>query len=478
MLIDNFMAFPDEQSMQLFVQAVEAADRRQEESERRQYGSVLGQDIYDQAKALGASTYDLYVAVKSLGLTPQQTLDAYRQYVQRNVDEGPSVPFLVWLRGRYGNGNGPGGGGGTGGGTGTGGVGTGGGSFGTIPEDRNAMARVREMFPWVAELGLDNLILDWVRQGLSPEGIVAELRQTPQWKQRFPGIRRPNGELRMSEAQYLARETEYRQLLRQFGIADQLYDEPSEVAIFFDREIDPNELRDRLVAWDTVQRSGQEVKNAFYVYAGIRLSDEDLYRMIIDERAREQAIREYAINVQTNPPDHQTIVQRATQVTIPWLQQRGIDTTQLPPNALYNLTQLLMFGGNRMLSLTELQHAVESALIGGAALEQGLALPSYEDVQRFREAGINRARALEAYGRYSRLAGYLSAAGIRAGFGPITQRTFEQATFLSSGEAQAAIERALAVEEAMARSRAGEFGFRQDRTGRFRLTGFGAYPVF
>src|SRR5579884_2471813 len=140
--------------------------------------------------------------------------------------------------------------------------------------------------PWIGQLGLQSQILTWAQQGLSPDSIVAEIRATPQWQSMFPGIRRPDGTLRMNEGQYQGQEDSYRQLLNTGGFQGDQWSH-QDLAAFFQNEIDPNELQTRIDKWNQVQTSGGSTKAAFAVYAGIPLTDEQIFQAMIDPSVRQ-----------------------------------------------------------------------------------------------------------------------------------------------------------------------------------------------
>ena len=123
------------------------------------------------------------------------------------------------------------------------------------------------------------------------------------------------------------------------------------------------------------------------------------------------------------------------------------------------------------LALNELVSAFELALLGSAALEQGLALPSRERLESFRQAGISRAQALQTYGNFVRDRGALSGALRRSRGREITQFEFEQSQLLFDGRAQSDLRAALAQESARSDG-GGTVRFGQDQAGRVVQQGF------
>ena len=180
----------------------------------------------------------------------------------------------------------------------------------------NALDTIKQAFPWIDQLGLTKQLQTWVTQGLTSDAIVAELRQTPQYKQRFPGILRPDGTMRMNEAQYLSTEDNYRQLLKQYGRPGQEYSNPQDFVGLFSNDIDPNEFKQRLDTYDQIQRSSSFVKAAFYVYAGLKITDDQLYQAVANPDTFTQLTSQYQQAVTANPPDYQTFINRATEFAL------------------------------------------------------------------------------------------------------------------------------------------------------------------
>ena len=138
-------------------------------------------------------------------------------------------------------------------------------------EPSTLLNELKVMFPWLDQIGLPpQFFQELSATSASADEMVVKLRQQPQYKARFAGMWRSDGSLRMNEAQYLAREQDYRTVLRQFGYDGQ-YTTPASLVGIFDSEQDPNELRDRMTMYQTVKESSAATKDAFYVYAGMNV---------------------------------------------------------------------------------------------------------------------------------------------------------------------------------------------------------------
>lgn len=330
---------------------------------------------------------------------------------------------------------------------------------------QNAIQMLLAAHPWLEQLGIQQQLLQWTIDGFDGEAIVGLVRETPQWKAMFPGIRREDGTLRMKESDYLRVRDAYRTLI--FNFTGRELNNPADFTGLFERNISPAELEERLQIWDIVQRDGGEIRSAFYVYAGMRLSDEDLYRYIVDREARQNFDAEYTTRAAQQQLTYDLFITRATEVGIQQvvddlieLRRQGVATDEairrvqdLDPNVARQLMDVLYHGGRPdggdYLALNELTRAFELAMIGSAATQQGFALPTEERVRAFRQAGIDRAKALEEYGRFAANQRLIEGMVARAGGGRFSQADWEQAVFLRSGPENELLRRAQRQEDSL-----------------------------
>lgn len=342
-------------------------------------------------------------------------------------------------------------------------------------------AEIAAAFPWMQQLGLTpQWFQNVAAESSSTAEIVAKLRQSPEYKLRFPSINRADGSVRMNEAQYIAREGDFRTLLKQYGYDMSSYSTPSTLGGFFDKEIDPNEFKQRLDVYQELGNSSQNTIDAFYVYAGITVSVDDLYSASVDPIAREGLSGQYVNAISGGKFNYQTFITRATQVgnrrvadALSALQSSGAVTSEavnkilsIDPLFGEQIVDALYTGGDPGgggdLSLQELLSAFEYAGIGAAATNSNLVMPTRERVVEIRSAGIDRARAAEAYSSYGMNKNLWNAASMRSGGGGLTQTEFEDAAFFGDVDASAEIQRALASEKA-AGVTPGGFRFVEDR---------------
>lgn len=347
---------------------------------------------------------------------------------------------------------------------------------------------LRASFPWLDQVGFTpDFFQSLVAKAASPDEVVAQLRGTPQFKQRFPGLYRSDGSLRMNEAQYLQQETSYRQVLSQYGYGDK-YKDAVDLVGFFEGEMDPNELNQRLTTYKSIQDSGQATKDAFYAYSGLQLTDEDLYQATVDPAAKQNLADEYNSRVASGAFDYTTFITRATELgltrvasTLQDAQKSGAVTgtavqrvLQVDPTFARSIMDVLYHGGQpgtaSTLNLNELLSTFEQAAIGAAATNAGLLMPTKEKVAALRAAGVDRAKAQSVYTQLGSSLGVYDAAVQRTGGGAFGQGRAEDALLLGDSAAQSALQTGLAREDAAGQG-VGSFQIQTNPNGGFRQQG-------
>jgi hypothetical protein len=123
------------------------------------------------------------------------------------------------------------------------------------------------------EYGLSSLydtIVNYVRDGYSPDAIAILLRQTPQYKERFPAMEAMARKGRaINEAQYIAYERAASGLERQYGLPSGMLGKDA-VTNLLTNEVSADELEQRVVmAAAGAFQTSQEVKDTFAQYYGI-----------------------------------------------------------------------------------------------------------------------------------------------------------------------------------------------------------------
>lgn len=352
------------------------------------------------------------------------------------------------------------------------------------------LAELRVMFPWLDQIGLTpEFFQSLVADAASADDVIVKLRQQPQYKARFLGLWRDDGSIRMTEAQYLQQEDNYRQVLRQYGYGD-AYTNASSLVGFFQGDVDPNELKDRLETYRNIKNSGQSLKDAFYVYAGINLTDDDLYQAVVDPAAGQRLVDNYNSRVAASTFDYTTWITRATErglqrvsETLGQLQASGALTGQAvqsilrtDPDFARTIMDALYTGGGAVsgaqpLALAELLSSFEYAAIGAAARNAGLDLPTKERIVQIRQAGIDRAQATNAYTQFGTQSSAIDDAVRRVTGTGFNQTQFEDASFLGDAAQQGRLQAGVAREQAAGQG-SGQFRMDMNAQGRFVQQGF------
>ena len=107
---------------------------------------------------------------------------------------------------------------------------------------------------------------DQIKSGVSELRIIQNLRETAEYKARFPGMeaRGTAGLPQMSESDYLAYERSVREIMRRHGMPPGFYDDPNDFAELIAADLSPDEVQSRVVdGYGRVVNAPIEVRQAF-----------------------------------------------------------------------------------------------------------------------------------------------------------------------------------------------------------------------
>lgn len=356
----------------------------------------------------------------------------------------------------------------------------------TSDQTRNAVYDwINAQFPWARELGLEDMIKNAIETDLDDDVLIAQIRQSPQYLAAFPGITDEQGRMRFQdESAYVDQVRAYREILRDAGTIDGqlMYDpsteSPADYAAFMERGISTTELQERVDTYRNLANASGGVRAAFRAYANMEVPVATLYQAVTDPSSAQELIAQYNKNVldggNTYPEqiaNWAEAVSEYTMETLQSLESQGILPTGAAArmNALseeerQGLVEALYLGDGTeldpLLDFDELTEAYQYAIIGGAASEQGLVAPSLERIKAIRQAGIDRAKALKAYGTFAGQQGLINAMLSRTnvqgeGVGTFTQSDFEEAVFLNKAAETDLLTRASQSEQALGRAGGG-----------------------
>lgn len=137
---------------------------------------------------------------------------------------------------------------------------------GLTGSDRDAAVALQSVFSQYGISTLAPRIVDFIKQGYSPDTISILLQNTDEYKQRFSGNQKrlAAGLPVLSPAEYLATESAYRQIFSMAGLPAGFYDTPQDFADFIGRDVSPTEVQDRVNAASELLNSAPPEALAFW----------------------------------------------------------------------------------------------------------------------------------------------------------------------------------------------------------------------
>lgn len=151
----------------------------------------------------------------------------------------------------------------------------------------DAFHRLRGILEGYGLGSLTAWLLDQITAGEPDEAIFLNLRTQPAFRARFPALeaRRKLGLPDISLDDYIRTESAYRSALRTFGYDERYYDSPADFVALFSADESPDEFGGRLALWNEATAvRGPRLREAFLSYAGISLSDPDLFGLLSGQR--------------------------------------------------------------------------------------------------------------------------------------------------------------------------------------------------
>lgn len=167
--------------------------------------------------------------------------------------------------------------------------------------EASARAIIRDFLTQIGLPELEDLLYNIVvaDQDYSPQRLAIEVRRTPQYAARFPGMaaRQQSGLPAISEAEYIRDEREYRRLMKSAGLPTGFYDDPTDFARFIGNDISPAELGRRIQdGYQAVSQSDPSVRDTMRQFYGV--TDGELAAYFLDPSRAEQLIIQQAATAQ------------------------------------------------------------------------------------------------------------------------------------------------------------------------------------
>lgn len=160
---------------------------------------------------------------------------------------------------------------------------------------RSAAATLRSAFEAYGLGGLSSTITGYIMDGKPASEVSILLRQTPQYKERFPAMDTlaKNGRA-ITEGEYIGLETNYNKILSGAGL-NGYFKSPNDYAQYIAKDISPEEFASRVnTATTFVNNSNPNAVEMFKNYYGI--NKEDLLRYYLDpEKAAPELLKKASI---------------------------------------------------------------------------------------------------------------------------------------------------------------------------------------
>ncbi len=148
------------------------------------------------------------------------------------------------------------------------------------PEPIDFRARAQALFPWLPPALLNIYAEAWAKTG-NPSLALAEIRASPQYNDFFPGNKRDDGSLRLSEAEYLARIDGFKLALSQFNLNPANFS--SRFVEMIEGELTATQFASRLSsAFDDIITAMPEIREFYSDNFGIGMTDEAIFASFLD----------------------------------------------------------------------------------------------------------------------------------------------------------------------------------------------------
>lgn len=137
------------------------------------------------------------------------------------------------------------------------------------PRARNFTQEAKRLLPWMPDELIGVYATAWQETG-DPSQATAIMRSNQAYERYFPGNKKPNGMLAMSEMDYVSYVDRSRQMMRAAGLPPGFYDEPQDFANFIQNNLSLNEVEQRVnEGYLAAMQAPAEFRTALRDYYGI-----------------------------------------------------------------------------------------------------------------------------------------------------------------------------------------------------------------
>jgi hypothetical protein len=152
------------------------------------------------------------------------------------------------------------------------------------------------LFPYYPSNLIDLIVTEWTRTG-SIDLALAQVRTTDEFQTSFPGIKREDGSLRMTEIQYLELKDNMKDQLRTYNLNPDVFNNAIVEAISGD--VNAQEFAERLsFGYEQLLNNKDEVLKQFNEVYGYNLGETELFAMFIDPNISEAVLQNQILTSQ------------------------------------------------------------------------------------------------------------------------------------------------------------------------------------
>lgn len=141
-------------------------------------------------------------------------------------------------------------------------------------------AQARALYPYLPDSLIKIFADAWAESGNAAVALGV-MRSSGAYESAFPGIKRSDGTIRMSEQEWYATREAYSRLFREFGLNSDLFS--GRFTTLMENAVSPSELASRLgAAYEQIITNIPEVKQAFSEIYGIGMTDQAIFAFFLD----------------------------------------------------------------------------------------------------------------------------------------------------------------------------------------------------
>jgi len=164
----------------------------------------------------------------------------------------------------------------------------GGGTDGLTSEQQELLGIARVTLPWLPEALLETYVQKWTEFG-DPEVALLATRADPTYAAHFPGIKRDDGTLRMTELEYMGAVVAYEDALIGVGVNPNIM--AHRFGDLIEGEVSADEFRSRIAAvHERVLLQEDAIRSVYADFHGLALTTEGIVASMLDPDINSQIV--------------------------------------------------------------------------------------------------------------------------------------------------------------------------------------------